>query len=148
MHILFDEKINLHATLETVWEVLCSTQQRPKWQLGIDQAVLLSGSEGYRGAKTELTLEGKGEKVIEHVHRSRPLERLQTQFDLGDCSYEQIIYLTRTDEDHTQLTYHCKQHPASGWRRILNMHPAVPGFVKPEIFESLAKYLETSSSPA
>jgi len=148
MQILFDHQIQLNASLDKVWEVLCSADQRKHWQIGIEDAKLLYGSEGYRGSKVELTLAPSGKKVIEHVHRSRPLERLQTQFQLGDCGYQQIIYLTRTDEDVTQLTYHCKQELASGWKRLLSLQPSVPNCVKPEIFESLAKYLATSASVA
>jgi len=148
MQILYDEQIQINASLEKVWEALCTSDQRSKWQEGVQSAKLLYGSEGYRGAKTELVLKNSGKKIVEHVHRSRPFERLQTQFQLGDCSYQQIVYLSRTDEDHTLLTYHCKQELSGGWRRVLNIRPSIPECVKPSIFISMANYLEKTTSAA
>lgn len=141
MHILFDTKIQLNSNLEKVWELLTCSQQRAKWQGGIEQIKLVYGDEGYRGARTELLLADSKVKVIEQVRRSRPLERLQFQFDLNGCSYQQTIYLSTIGTDQTQLTYHCRQKVNSSWRRILNIHPAIPDCVKPDIFKSLAQHL-------
>lgn len=148
MHILFDTQIQLNASVEEVWDTLTSTEQRQRWQQGISRAELISGSAGYRGAETKLTLGDSGETVIEKVQRSRPLERLQTQFKLGDCSYQQIIYLTRLDEGKTQLTYHCKQALSSGWRRVLNIRPNVPACVQPDIYEAMSQILDKKTVPA
>lgn len=148
MNILFDTQIQLDASAEDVWDALISAEQRQQWQSGISNAELISGSAGYRGAQTKLTLIDSGETVIEQVQRSRPLERLQTQFKLGDCSYQQIVYLTRLEEGKTQLTYHCKQALTSGWRRILNIRPSVPACVQPSIFESLSEVCEKNTTLA
>lgn len=148
MHILYDTQIRLDANVEEVWDALISIEQRQKWQSNISSAELISGSAGYRGAQTKLTLQDSGEVIIEQVQRSRPLERLQTQFKLGDCSYQQIVYLTRLDESRTQLTYHCKQALSSGWRRIINIRPSAPACVKPDIYESLSRILEQDVTSA
>lgn len=148
MHILFDTQIQLDASVEEVWESLTSAEQRQRWQQGISSAELISGSAGYRGAQTKITLRDSGETIVEQVQRSRPLERLQTQFKLGDCSYQQIVYLTRLDESSTQLTYHCKQALSSGWRRVLNIRPNVPSCVKPEIYEAMSLMLEKDKATA
>lgn len=145
MNILFDTQLKLHGSVDQVWEALTSADLRPKWQLGVSKAKLISGSPGYRGAQTRLSLRDIDEEVTEHVHRSRPLERIQTQFKLGDCSYQQILHLIKLDDETTQLTYHCKQMPNSGWRRILNIRPTVPTCVQPDIYQSLEDYLNNST---
>lgn len=148
MHILFDTQIQLDASVEEVWDTLISAEKRQLWQNGISSAELISGSAGYRGAQTKLTLLDSGETIIEQVQRSRPFERLQTQFKLGDCSYQQIVYLSRLDEGKTQLTYHCKQAPSSGWRRVLNIRPSVPACLQPDIYEAMSTLLDKNTASA
>lgn len=144
MQILYDTQVILPASLERVWEALTDPEQRPQWQDGVRAARLDVGSPGYRGAQTRLRLDELDDEVVETVQRSRPLERLQTQLTVGDCSYRQMIYLLRLDDDTTQLTYHCKQALKIGWRKILHIRPAVPACVQPEIYDSLARQLEQS----
>ncbi len=148
MQILFDTKIQLNADPEKIWELLTSPAERAKWQDGVEQVKLISGDEGYRGAQSELSLTEGKHKVIEQVQRSCPQERLQLQFKLGDCSYQQIIHLSKVDVERTQLTYHCKQKLDSGWRRVLNISPSVPACVKPAMLDSLAQHVSNAGQPS
>lgn len=148
MNILFDSVIQLEASPKQVWEMLTEDVNLSDWQNGVTKATLVTGSPGYRGARYELLAENIPKAVVVEIKRSRPEERLQQHFKLGDCNYQQFFYLSRVDEDTTQLVYHCKREPATAWRKILNIKPSVPAFVKPAILESLANRLVQGSTAA
>ena len=141
MQVLFEKHFLLDTNREHVWELLTSLEHRMTWQKSLESIRCLYGSEGAKGARTELTLVNQDRVVIEHIKRSNEMVRLITEYKLGEKRYRQVFSISRVSEDRTSLTYVCQEDVPSGWRKIFKKSPPVPSFLDPVHFENLQKQL-------
>ena len=141
MQVLFERRFLLEANRERVWELLTSLEQRKTWQKSITSARCLYGTEGTKGARTQLKLVNQDNAVIEHIKRSDKMVRLIIEYKLGEKRYRQVFSISRVSEDRTSLMYVCQQEVSSGWRKIFKKDPPAPTFLDPTHLEYLQQQL-------